>query len=640
MPRRAATPKTVGTPNKAATSKAAGTAEAAGTTKATGTAKAPRARQRAGARIKAVKGEITSLEGIAALSLDALSSVAYGPEAMLVVLATAGAGALAKIEPITLVIVVLLVILVLSYRQVIEAYPDGGGCYAVSKANLGPRASHLAGASLIVDYTLTVAVSIAAGVAALVSAFPSLAPHSLLISLAVLGLLTAVNLRGIAASAKAFLLPTAIFVLGIYVVIVSGVVRSHAAADAGFHPAIIPKAAATVGILLLLKAFAAGCSALTGVEAIANDVPVFREPRAQRAMRTEVMLGGLLGTMLLGLAFLTVRFHIAPSSNQTVLSQITAASVGRGPIYYVVDLATTLILALAANTSFGGFPVLVSLLARDNLVPHVFGLRGDRPVFRYGVVILAVFAGVLLVAVGANTESLIPLYAIGVFTGFTLSQGGLVKHWWKQRPPRWWSRAGLNGTGAVMTGVATVIFLVTKFTSGAWVVVIAIPALILLFSRIERYYNHVASALGLGKMPGRPRGGKGIVIVPVAKLSRMTEFALETALSLSDEVVAVSVQFDREMAADLKAAWERWNPGVELDIVHSPNRSFTEPILEYLERPKIRECHQVLVLIPELEPSKWRHRVLQNQRDIILANVLRRRTEVIVARLPFRLSGD
>jgi amino acid transporter len=640
MPRRAATPKTVGTPNKAATSIAAGTAEAAGTTKATGTAKAPRARQRAGARIKAVKGEITSLEGIAALSLDALSSVAYGPEAMLVVLATAGAGALAKIEPITLVIVVLLVILVLSYRQVIEAYPDGGGCYAVSKANLGPRASHLAGASLIVDYTLTVAVSIAAGVAALVSAFPSLAPHSLLISLAVLGLLTAVNLRGIAASAKAFLLPTAIFVLGIYVVIVSGVVRSHAAADAGFHPAIIPKAAATVGILLLLKAFAAGCSALTGVEAIANDVPVFREPRAQRAMRTEVMLGGLLGTMLLGLAFLTVRFHIAPSSNQTVLSQITAASVGRGPIYYVVDLATTLILALAANTSFGGFPVLVSLLARDNLVPHVFGLRGDRPVFRYGVVILAVFAGVLLVAVGANTESLIPLYAIGVFTGFTLSQGGLVKHWWKQRPPRWWSRAGLNGTGAVMTGVATVIFLVTKFTSGAWVVVIAIPALILLFSRIERYYNHVASALGLGKMPGRPRGGKGIVIVPVAKLSRMTEFALETALSLSDEVVAVSVQFDREMAADLKAAWERWNPGVELDIVHSPNRSFTEPILEYLERPKIRECHQVLVLIPELEPSKWRHRVLQNQRDIILANVLRRKTEVIVARLPFRLSGD
>ncbi len=586
------------------------------------------------------KGEISSFEGIAALSLDALSSVAYGPEAMLVVLATAGAGALAKIEPITLVIVLLLVILVLSYRQVIEAYPDGGGCYAVSKANLGARASHLAAASLVVDYTLTVAVSIAAGVAALVSAFPSLAPHSLLISLAVLGLLTAVNMRGIAASAKAFVLPTAVFVLGIYVVIVSGMLRSHPAANAGIHPAVIPKVAATVGVLLLLKAFAAGCSALTGVEAIANDVPVFREPRAKRAMRTEVILGALLGTMLLGLAFLTVRFHIAPSSRQTVLSQITAASVGRNPIYYVVDLATTVILALAANTSFGGFPVLASLLARDNLVPHVFGLRGDRPVFRYGVAILAVLAGVLLVAVGANTESLIPLYAIGVFTGFTLSQGGLVKHWWQQRPNRWWARAGLNGTGAVMTAVATAIFLVSKFTSGAWVVVIAIPALMLLFARIERYYDKVGAALGLGKIPGRPRGGKGIVIVPVARLSRMTEFALDTALALSDEVVAVSIQFDNEKAAALKADWERWDPGVELDIVHSPNRSITVPMLEYLETPKIRQCHQVLVLIPEIEPSKWRHRVLQNQRDVILANVLRRRTDVIVARLPFRLSGD
>ena len=243
-------------------------------------------------------------------------------------------------------LVVLLVILVLSYRQVIEAYPDGGGSYAVSKANLGAGASHLAGASLVVDYTLTVAVSVAAGVAALVSAFPSLAPHSLLISLGVLAFLAAVNMRGIAASAKVFLLPTAVFVFGIYIVIVSGIVRSHAAANAGIHPAVIPKAAATVGVLMLLKAFAAGCSALTGVEAIANDVPVFREPRAQRAMRTEVMLGGLLGTMLLGLAYLTVRFHVAPSSHQTVLSQITAASVGRGPVYYVIDLATTVILSL------------------------------------------------------------------------------------------------------------------------------------------------------------------------------------------------------------------------------------------------------------------------------------------------------
>jgi hypothetical protein len=244
------------------------------------------------------------------------------------------------------------------------------------------------------------------------------------------------------------------------------------------------------------------------------------------------------------------------------------------------------------------------------------------------------------VAVGANTGSLIPLYAIGVFTGFTLSQAGLVKHWWRERPARWWTRAGLNGTGAVMTAVATAIFLLTKFTSGAWVVVIAIPLLILLFSRIDRYYRRVGSALGLGKVPGRPRGGKGIVIIPVAHLSRMTEFALDTALAFGEDVIAVSIQFDKAKAAELKADWERWAPGVELDIVQSPNRSITTPFLEYLERPKIRECHQVLVLIPEVEPSKWRHRLLQNQRDVILANVLRRRTDVIVARLPFRLSGD
>ena len=493
-------------------------------------------------------GQITSVEGIPALSLDAISSVAYGPQAMLVVLATAGAGALAKIEPLTLVIVVLLVILVLSYRQVIEAYPDGGGCYAVSKANLGARASHLAAASLVVDYVLTVAVSIAAGVASLVSAFPSLAPDSLGLALGILGLLTALNLRGIATSARAFLLPTAVFVVGVYVVIVAGLTRSHPAAGSGVHPYTIPKAAAAVGVLLLLKAFAAGSSALTGVEAIANDVPAFREPRARRAMRTEVLLGSILGTMLLGLAVLTVRFHIGPSSNQTVLSQVTGASLGRGTIYYVVDLATTVILSLAANTSFGGMPVLASLLARDSIVPHVFALRGHLPVYRYGIVTLAVLAALLLIAVNADTNSLIPLYAIGVFTGFTLSQTGLVRHWDRERPRRWGAKAALNGTGAVMTAAATVIFLVTKFTAGAWVVVIAIPCLLLLFSRISRYYAEVGKELGVGVIPGKPQARPCLVVVSVVSVSRMTKFALDDALSLGDEVVAVSVQFDDDRA--------------------------------------------------------------------------------------------
>ncbi len=587
----------------------------------------------------AARSQITSIEGIPALSLDAISSVAYGPEAMLVVLATAGAGALAKIEPITIAIVVLLIILVFSYRQVIEAYPDGGGCYAVSKANLGPHASRLAAASLVVDYILTVAVSISAGVAALVSAFPGLAPDSLVLSLVILVVLTALNLRGIATSARTFLLPTAVFIAGIYVVIVAGLLRSHPAANSGMHEVVIPKVAGTVGVLLLLKAFAAGCSALTGVEAIANDVPAFRAPSARRAMRTEVILGAILGTMLLGLAVLTVRFHIGPAANQTVLSQITGASVGRGPIYFVVDLSTTVILALAANTSFGGFPVLASLLARDNLVPHVFGIRADRPVYRYGVVVLAVLAALLLIAVNANTNSLIPLFAIGVFIGFTLSQIGLVRHWHQQKPKHWWARAGLNGIGAAMTAVATVIFLVTKFAGGAWVVVIAIPTLILLFSRIVKYYNDVAAELGMGAVPETPRAHEELILVTVTAVSRMTEAILGTALSLGHEVVAVSVLFDDERAASLRSEWDRWNPGVRLVILRPHSRSVAAPMLDYLGSTEIRD-RQVMVLIPEVEPRKWRHRLLQNQRGIVLANVLRRRTNVNVARVPYRLTQD
>jgi amino acid transporter len=482
-------------------------------------------------------------------------------------------------------------------------------------------------------------VSISAGVAALVSAFPSLNPDSLIISLVLLVLLTALNLRGIATSARTFLLPTAVFIAGIYVVIVAGLLRSHPAANSGMHPAVIPKTAAVVGVLLILKAFAAGCSALTGVEAIANDVPAFRAPKARRAMRTEVILGGILGTMLLGLAVLTVRFHVGPTATQTVLSQITGASVGRGAVYYVVDLSTTVILALAANTSFGGLPVLASLLARDNLVPHVFGLRADRPVYRYGVVVLAILAGLLLIAVNANTNSLIPLYAIGVFTGFTLSQVGLVRHWRQQRPRRWWARASLNGTGAVMTAVATVIFLVTKFTGGAWVVVIAIPALILLFSRIAKYYNDVGSELGLGSIPGVPQTHESLIVVMVAAVSRMTETTLGTALSLGHEVVAVSVQFDDERAAAVQSDWDRWNPGVRLVVLRPQSRSVAAPMLAYLGSPEIRD-RQVMVLIPEVEPRKLRHRLLQNQRGVVLADVLRRRSNVNVARVPFRLTQD
>ena len=375
------------------------------------------------------------MEGLSALSLDALTSVAYGPEAIIVVLALAGASALHLVLPVTVAIVILLAVLVSSYRQVIEAYPQGGGAYAVSLDNFGPRASLLAAAALVVDYTLTVAVSIAAGTQALTSAFPSLAGATVPICLAILALITVLNLRGLGDAARAFLLPTMVFIVGLLAIIVIGMVHPLALHAAQPGRSLVPAhALEPVTILLLLKAFSAGCSALTGVEAIANGVPLFKQPRVRRAKRTELLLGAILGAMLLGLAVLAARWHIGPRSGQTVLSQIMAMAVGRHWAYYVMSLTITIVLALAANTSFGGLPVLAGLLANHNYLPHLFSLRDDRQVFASGIGTLAIMSGALLVAVRGNTLTLIPLFAIGVFTGFTLSQSGLVVHWRRLRP--------------------------------------------------------------------------------------------------------------------------------------------------------------------------------------------------------------
>ena len=372
---------------------------------------------------EASKEQITPVEGLSALSLDALTSVAYGPEAIIVVLAVAGSGSLHLVLPITLAIVALLAILVFSYRQVIDAYPGGGGAYAVSRANLGAGTSLVAGAALIVDYTLTVAVSIAAGVGALTSAFPSLTSATVPICLGILALITLLNLRGLGETARAFLLPTMLFILGLLTVIAIGLVHPLGLEEPQPGQSLVPThGLQVVGFLLILKAFSAGCSALTGVEAIANGVPLFKTPRVTRAKRTEMLLGVILGTMLLGLAVLARRWHIGPRSNQTVLSQIMGMAVGRHWAYYGLSLTITVVLALAANTSFGGLPILASLLARDDYLPHLFSLRGDRQVFGNGIWVLSGLSAALLIAVGGNTNAMIPLFAIGVFTGFTLSQ--------------------------------------------------------------------------------------------------------------------------------------------------------------------------------------------------------------------------
>ncbi|MGW9434038.1 APC family permease, partial [Streptomyces decoyicus] len=448
------------------------------------------------------KSHLTVLQGLAALSLDALSSVAYGPEAIVVVLVAAGSGALTAMLPITLVIAGLLAVLVVSYRQVIAVHPDGGGAYAVAKKDLGRTVSLMAAASLIIDYVLTVAVSLAAGAASLASAFPVLSDHLLAVCLIALFLLTVVNLRGIADSARVLMLPTVLFIVSVIGVIVVGLFRAHPAATVGTSQSF--PAVEALGVLLVLKAFSAGCSALTGVEAIANAVPMFRQPRVKRAQHTELMLGLLLGAMLIGLSLLIRSHHVVPRGGVTLLAQLTAGAFGTGWPYYAISLIVTLVLGIAANTSFGGLPVLMSVLAKDDRLPHLFALRSERPVHRWGVVALAVLAAVMLVVVSADTQRLIPLFAIGVFVGFTISQIGLVRHWSMQRPDGWLPRALVNGVGAVLTAVAGIVLLATKFLAGAWIVVLTVPLLMLLFSRIERYYTRVRDQLGWDGTPPRP----------------------------------------------------------------------------------------------------------------------------------------
>jgi amino acid transporter len=580
------------------------------------------------------RAQLTSLQGLAALSLDALSSVAYGPEAVVLVLAAAGTAGLEAALPVTLVIAGLLVLLTVSYRQVIAVHPDGGGAYAISKANFGPMVARLAAACLIVDYVLTVAVSIAAGVAALTSAFPALHPYTTVMCVGILAALFGVNLLGISESAKFLIGPTVLFVAGILAVIVIGLLRHHPAVRTTSAP-IVPVTMSSVTLLLAVQAFAAGCTSLTGVEAIANAVPAFREPAIRRAQRTEVMLGALLGVMLLGLAFLVGKFHLQPRGGVTLLAQLIEASFGHNAAFYVLGLTTTAILALAANTSFGGLPVLLSLLARDLLVPHWFGLRGEKPVYRYGITVLTLFAGILLVAVSGDTQRLIPLFAIGVFIGFTLSQAGLVRHWRSERPAGWKGRAILNGLGAVMSAVAAVVFLVSRFVHGAWLLLVIIPGLMILFGRVARYYDRVGDALELGHLPPRPAAEHSVVIVPVGGINKLTELALRAALSLGDQVVAISVQPDDASADSLRSDWAEWNCAVPLDVLVVPQRALVEPMLNYV-RGRQAEDTTVTVLIPMIEPRHFRYQILQNQRGVVLANQLRLRTDVVVATIPFR----
>jgi amino acid transporter len=590
------------------------------------------------------KERLTALGGLAALSLDALSSVAYGPEAILVVLVTAGTAALRYSLPITGAIVVLLAALIFSYRQVIEAFPNGGGAYAVSQRHLGRVPSLVAAASLIVDYVLNAAVGVSAGVEALTAAFPALYGARVWICLGVLALITAANMWGIAEAARIFMVPTIAFIAAIFLVIIVGLIRAHPVVALS---TAMPRATDTVGVLLILKAFASGCSALTGVEAIANSVPQFRKPRARRAQHTEVGLGVILGLMLLGLGELIRRWHALPEPGTTVLAQLTSGAIGHGVLFYIIQLITLVLLALAANTSFGGLPVLLGLLARDNFLPHVFGLRADRRVFRYGVGFLAGAAALLLIVSRGDTQALVPVFAVGVFVGFTLSQVGMVRHWYATRGPGFRRKAVINGVGAVLTFAATVIELGSKFLEGAWLVALLIPLLVLLFLFIARTYDRIGAELGIGRVPPPIPTQASLVIVPVTGISRLTAEGVSVALSLGDDVIAVTVVYtdeaddpDNVPDVDFRAEWEAWQPGVPLLALRSAHRSLAKPIVRYLRSVESDDkYYRLVVLIPEVEPSKPWEWILHNLRGIILERAIRRdTTNVVLCRLRFRLA--
>ncbi|MFI9509196.1 APC family permease [Nocardia sp. NPDC052566] len=584
------------------------------------------------------KYRLTAVGGLAALSLDALSSVAYGPEAIVLVLVAGGAAAVSWTLPVAVAIATLLLVLVLSYRQVIAVHPDGGGAYAVAKRHLGRWASLVAAASLVVDYVLTVAVSLAAGAASVASAFPALADHLLAVTLTGLAVLTVINLIGVAESAKVLMGPTMLFIVVIVAVIVTGLLRPTPLAEIGTDLGPLDPIEA-IGIVLLLKAFAAGCSSLTGVEAIANAVPAFRTPAVRRAQHTEVALGALLGAMLLGLAWLIREHHVVPRGDVTILAQLSAAAFGTGWLFYLTNLAVTLVLVLAANTSFGGLPVLLSLLAKDRRVPSLFALRSERPVFRYGVGALAGLAGLVLTVVGAETHRLLPVFAIGVFIGFTISQTGLVLHWYRERGTGWFPRAALNGFGAVLTCVAGVVLLAEKFTEGAWLLLIIVPALVVDFARTERYYRGVAEQLRLGEIPPRPRqlsDTQALVVVPVVAMSEVTARALQAALRMRGEIVAVAAEIDPDAVKRLSDQWKEWDPGVRLKVLPCPHRSLVATLVGYVRAQTVKDRH-VTVLLAHVEAAHWWQRPLHNPRGPVLTAALRARTDAIVATLPIRL---
>ena len=576
---------------------------------------------------------------LAIFSSDPLSSVAYATEEILLVLILAGTAALHYSIGISIVIVGLVAILTASYRQTIFAYPSGGGAYIVAKSNLGEPAGLVAAAALLIDYVLTVAVSVAAGVAAITSAFPVLLEHRVALGLASIVILTWGNLRGVRESGRIFAVPTYLFVGGLSLVILVGLGRAWFGAPVE-HP--LPSIPAVEGqgltLFLLLRAFSSGCTALTGIEAISNGVPAFRDPVSKNAATTMTWMAIMLGGLFLGLTILAYVYGLVPREEETLISQIARISLGGGVLYYFMQAATMLILILAANTSYNGFPRLASLLAKDSFLPHQMRVQGDRLAFSNGILILGVCAALLLIIFRGDTHALIPLYAIGVFLSFTLSQSGMVWHWLDLKCKGWRKALAINLTGAVATGVATVVLAITKFTHGAWVVIVLIPILILMFRKIRWHYRIADWQLALD-MYDRPKEPPlNVMVMPISGVNRAVVMALDYARQRAQDLRAVYVDLDPDETLKIKEQWEKWGAKIPLVILPSPYRSFLTPLLRYIE--SVRQDHPggwVTVVLPEVIPAKFWQNLLHNQRALLIKAALLFKFRVIVIDVPYHL---
>lgn len=584
--------------------------------------------------------KLSKTKALAILSSDALSSVAYGPEQILIVLVTLSAVAFWYSIPIAVAVLVLLVALVLSYRQIIYAYPHGGGAYVVSKENLGENPGLIAGGSLLVDYILTVAVSVSAGTDAITSAFPTLHEYNVLIASLLVVFITILNLRGVTESASILAYPVYLFVLALFILIGVGLFNIFTGQVPSELHAPIGTPVAGISLFLLLKAFASGSSALTGVEAISNAIPNFKEPGPKNAAKTLMAMGILLALLFSGIVLLAYYYGVIPKEDETVVSQIAAETFGRNFMYYFIQGTTAMILVLAANTGYSAFPQLAYNLAKDKYWARMFTMRGDRLGYSNGIIFLGVSSILLIILFNGQTEQLIPLYAVGVFIPFTLSQTGMLVKWMREKPAGWKLKLTINLIGAVISFLVMMTFFITKFAQ-VWPVLIFLPVLVFIFHQIKKHYDSVGEQLNIytGEPVGPIEGN--VVIVPVAGITNAVNNSLTYAKSLNvDQIFAVYVSFNREDEKRFEEKWKEWQPDIRLVTLHSYYRSVMQPLTKFIDivEHKARESdYRVTVLIPQFIPKKRWHNALHNQSSFLIRAYLLYKKNVIVATVPYHL---